>query len=67
MFNDTVQRKVYKLATSALFNFDLFFCCFRFCLRSAVYSLTRRQTGRAYLPYLFMFLSSFQQSNACQN
>lgn len=38
MFNDTVHRKVYKLATSALFNFELFFCCFRFCLRSAVYT-----------------------------
>ena len=50
-----VQRKVYKLATSALFNFEFFFCCFRFCLGSAVYSLTRRQTGQAYFNRIYSF------------
>ena len=56
MFNDTVQRKVYKLATSALFNFELFFLLFSVLSpQCCIYPLTWRQTGREYFNPIYSF------------
>ena len=47
MFNDTVQRKVYKLATSALFNFELSFSVVFGFVSAVLYILINLASNRS--------------------